>query len=194
MTATGSEFVTLSQLKFAFQSITVSGGDVEVWKPMKTPGELYKADSAPTSTNVGKYDGYFYATRVYNAVYADYAEYFKHAEPIEVGHIAYASYDGVKSSGLPKTAVGIVSDRYGHILGGLGDGHDDENFTAVAVAGRVPLHIEGHVELGDLIAATDHGVGKLADNSTPRNEIVGKMVGRDPEGREDYVEVLVGGF
>lgn len=187
MAATGNEVVSLSQLKNIV-------GKVNVWNTTKTDGQFYKAADAPTSTTAGKYDGYFYATRVYNAVYNDYAEFFPHVEQIETGHIAYATKDGVAAVGEPKTCVGIVSDQYGHILGGTGDGHDEENFTAIALAGRVPLQVEGKIEIGDLVAATNYGLGKKATNSTPRNEIVGKMIGFDPQGRDDYVEVLVGGF
>ena len=174
--------------------LSAAGGGDTTWYTTKTDGQLYKATAAPTGTTRGCYDGYFYATRVYNAVYIDYAEYFPKAEDIQVGHLAYAGIDGVKASGKPKAVVGIVSDQYGHILGGNGDGKDDENFAAIALAGRVPVEIEcERVELGDLIAATDHGIGYV-NNDAPRNEVIGKVVGVDPQGRDNYVEVLVGSW
>lgn len=193
MAANGSEVVSLSQLKLVLQHLDTGSEDFSVWKDVKTPGEFYKASDVPTSTDAGKYDGYFYATRVYNAVYNDYAEYFPTAEKVEVGRIAYITEDGVMPYGPPETCIGIVSDQYGHILGGNGDGHDDENFTAIALAGRVPLEIEGKINLGDMVEATDTGTGKKAKWFTPRNRIVGKVVGLDPRGRENYREVMVGG-
>lgn len=172
--------------------LSASTGDT-TWYSTKTAGQFYKADDAPNSTNIGKYDGYFYATRVYNAVYIDYAEYYPKAENVDAGHIAYWSEDGAVSSGKPKTCIGIVSDRYGHCLGGTGDGHDDENYVAIAVAGRVPLEIEGKISIGDMVQATNNGKGKKANKFTNPNRIVGKVIGYDPDGRENYMEVLVGG-
>ena len=169
-----------------------SGGDT-TWKDVKTEGQFYKSDEAPSSTTVGKYDGYFYATRVYNAVYNDYAELFHCVRPISVGHLAYATKEGVTCAGKPKTAIGIVSDCYGHLLGGEGN-PDDPNFVPIAVAGRVPIEIKGNIEIGDMVQATKNGLGKKAHRFTNRNKIIGKVVGLDPKGRNNYMEVLVGGM
>lgn len=171
-------------------NVTIGGS---TWKTAKTAGELYKSSDAPSSTTVGKYDGYFYATRVYNAVYNDYAELFPCVEQIPAAHLAYSTEDGLVNAGKAKTAIGIVSDCYGHLLGGNGD-PDDENFVPIAVAGRVPLEIDGDIEIGDLVAATSDGRGKKANRFTNKNKIIGKVVGADPRSRSDYKEVLVGGM
>lgn len=171
-------------------NVTIGGS---TWKTAKTAGELYKSSDAPSSTTVGKYDGYFYATRVYNAVYNDYAELFPCAEQIPVGHLAYSDKDGLVCNGKPKTAIGIVSDCYGHLLGGEGN-PDDPNFVPIAVAGRVPLEIKGNIKIGDMVQATNNGLGKKAHRFTNRNKIIGKVVGSDPKGRNNYMEVLVGGM
>lgn len=163
------------------------------WKDVKTEGQFYKSNEAPSSNVVGKYDGYFYATRVYNAVYNDYAELFHCIRPIPVGHLAYAAKEGVTCAGKPKTAIGIVSDCYGHLLGGEGN-PDDPNFVPIAVAGRVPLEIKGNIEIGDMVQATKNGLGKRAHRFTNRNKIIGKVAGSDPKGRNNYMEVLVGGM
>ena len=168
-----------------------AGGDM-TWKNVKTEGQFYKSGVAPSSTTVGKYDGYFYATRVYNAVYNDYAELFHCVRPVSVGHLAYATKEGVTCAGKPKTAIGIVSDCYGHLLGGEGN-PDDPNFVPIAVSGRVPLEIKGNIEIGDMVQATKNGLGKRAHRFTNRNKIIGKVVGLDPKGRNNYMEVLVGG-
>lgn len=174
-----------------WQTVEASGDTT--WKTTKTAGQFYKSDEAPSSTVVGKYDGYFYATRVYNAVYNDYAELFPCAKSISVGHLAYATEDGLTCAGKPKTAVGIVSDCYGHLLGGEGN-PDDPNFVPIAVAGRVPLEIKGNIKIGDMVQATNNGLGKRAHRFTNRNKIIGKVVGFDPKGRNNYMEVLVGGM
>lgn len=173
-----------------WQAVAASGDTT--WKNVKTEGQFYKSNEAPSSNTVGKYDGYFYATRVYNAVYNDYAELFHCVRPVSVGHLAYATKEGVTCAGKPKTAIGIVSDCYGHLLGGEGN-PDDPNFVPIAVAGRVPLEIKGNIEIGDMVQATKNGLGKRAHRFTNRNKIIGKVVGSDPKGRDNYMEVLVGG-
>lgn len=170
---------------------TPNNSDVNVWKSAKAPGEFYKSDEAPDSDVVGKYDGYLYATRVYNAVWNDYAELFEAAEKIEVGHVAYAKEDGVVvAKGKPSCAVGVVSDRWGHLLGGNGD-HNSEDYAAISLAGRVPVKVKGNVSVGDLIAASDDGIAKKAEISD-FGCIIGKCVGVDPDGRDDFVLMLVG--
>lgn len=164
----------------------------EIWRAARTPGELYKSSEVPTSTVVGKYDGYLYATRVYNAVWNDYAELFPSASPVAPGSVAYAGDDGrVAPEGEPRRAVGVASDRYGHLIGGLGD-PDAEGWCAVALAGRVPLAVSGDVRVGDLVAAAGNGTGRRARMPDDAGALLGKCVGPDPDGRPGYIDVLVG--
>lgn len=184
--AIGKECVTLGQFKRIVDSLGT-------WKNAKTAGEFYKADAAPTSTNVGKYDGYLYATRIYNAVWNDYAELFKNKEEIEPNHIAYADKDGyISSKGCPNCAVGIVSNQYGHLIGGNGN-PDDKTYTPIALAGRVPLKVSEKIPIGSLVAANEDGTGRKAEIPKDLGSIVGKCIGPDPAGRKNYINVLVGG-
>lgn len=171
---------------------TLLGGglDVTVWYDTKTDGEFYKADAAPDSTTVGKYDGYFYATRVYNAVWNDYAELFEKVEEIEIGHIAYVQDDGrVGATGKPSCAVGVVSDQWGYLVGGNGD-HDPDDHVAIGLAGRVPIEIIEEIEVGDMIAATSDGRGRKA-SAEDIGCTLGKCVGPDPKGRDNYVLMMI---
>lgn len=167
------------------------GLDVTVWYDEKTDGEFYKADAAPDSTTVGKYDGYFYATRVYNAVWNDYAELFKCSEPIPAGRVAYMCGDGLVSPcGDPQCAVGVVSDQWGYLVGGVGD-HDPEDHVAIGLAGRVPIEMIEEVSLGDMIAATEDGRGRKATKDD-FGCVLGKCVGSDSQGRSNYITMLIG--
>lgn len=160
------------------------------WYDTKTEGQFYKADEAPSSTIIGKYDGYFYATRVYNAMWNDYAELFETIEPIKPGHVAYVQEDGrVAASGNPSCAVGVVSDQWGYLVGGVGD-HDPEDHVAIGLAGRVPIEMIEDVSLGDMIAATENGRGRKA-TSEDVGCTLGKCVGPDPQGRNNYVLMMV---
>lgn len=170
---------------------SLSNQDVDIWKTTKTAGEFYKADDVPTSTDVGRFDGYLYATRVYNAVWNDYAELFEKGEDIEFDHLAYVKEDGkVYSAGEPCNVVGIVTNNYGHLLGGDGD-PNSENYIPISLAGRVPVEVSEEIKVGDMIAANKNGTCRKATKED-FGCIVGKCVGSDPKNRENYVLVLVG--
>ena len=167
------------------------GADGVTWRAKKTAGEFYKGSDAPSSSAVGKFDGYLHATRVYNAVWNDYAELFECAEHIAPGRVAYVGDDGlVRASGDPSRAVGVVSDRYGHLIGGDGD-PEDGRYVAVALAGRVPVEVEGAASVGDMLAATGRGTARAACPAD-RGRVVGKLVGPDPDGRDGFANMLAG--
>jgi len=137
-------------------------------------------------------NGTITGTKVYNAVYNDYAELFKidKNDPIENGKIAYACEDGyVHSQGDPYTAVGIVSDTFGHLLGGEGD-MNDPNYVPIGLAGRVSVYAPG-VKLGEFVAANDDGTGRSADLDKDKGCILGKCIGKDPKNREGYIYLLI---
>lgn len=117
---------------------------------------------------------------------------FEAAEKIEVGCVAYVHEDGlVYKQGEPECAVGVVSDRWGHLIGGTGEHDDNEHYAAIALAGRVPVKISGSIKVGDLIAACGDGTVRNA-NRYDFGCIIGKCVGPDPDGRDDFVNMLVG--
>jgi cytoskeletal protein CcmA (bactofilin family) len=134
---------------------------------VKTAGEFYGGAVAPTAANRLNYDGYLYATRVYNAVYNDYAEYFEKGKDIlEPGDIVMLNPDSEKEEYIKSTiehshlAIGVVSDEYGQCLGGNGDGNDDKNFSPVGLAGRVRVKVTGPVNKGDYITTSNiDGIG-----------------------------------
>lgn len=78
--------------------------------------------------------GYFYAERVYNAVYNDYAEFRKTNNLVKPGQCVYDNDDGSLSISNKFLIPGaqIVSDTYGSCMG-----ETDECRTPLAVAGRV---------------------------------------------------------
>ena len=172
-------------------TLNITGSDTNIWKTARTPGEFYKATDNPTSTGVGKFDGYLYATRVYNAVWNDYAELFEKGEDIEFDHLAYVREDGkVYSAGEPCNVVGIVTNNYGHLLGGDGD-PNSEDYIPISLAGRVPVEVSEEIKVGDMVAANKNGTCRKATKED-FGCIVGKCVGSDPKNRENYVLVLVG--
>lgn len=77
--------------------------------------------------------GYIYATRVYNAVWNDYAE-FRWAETLEPGRVVIEDKSGEMKLSTERLQPGgnIISDTYGHSMG-----ETETAKTPLAVAGRV---------------------------------------------------------
>lgn len=127
--------------------------------------------------------GNIHATRVYNAVYNDYAEYFKKKdvnEYLEPGDIVVLDNNNeyIKSTKeYETTVVGVYSDSYGHILGGTGNMEEDEkNYIPVGLSGRVDVKITGKIKKGDMIVSSNiPGVGMKA-NEFKMGTIIGKAL------------------
>lgn len=96
------------------------------------------------------------ATKVYGAVWNDYAEYRNQEEEIKPGYCVYSSDNGKVHLTTEKFQAcdGIVSDTFG-----FGIGETDECKTPLAVAGRVLTYAENPEELhsGDAVCAGPNG-------------------------------------
>lgn len=123
-------------------------------------------------------------SKVYNAVWNDYAEWFEKEEKLEEfepGDICVWDINGVTKSSKPndRLVVGVVSDTYGHILGGeqLENMEDNnKNYVPIGLTGRVKVKVKGPVKKGDLIVSSSEvGVG-IVDNNANVGEIVGKAL------------------
>ena len=135
----------------------------------------------PTGVEKLSYDGYFYATKVFNAVYNDYAEYFeKGSSDLEPGDVLEINDNGkyVKSSSEnSKRVVGVYSDTFGHLLGGTGKSNDEENFVPVGLAGRVNVKVIGDIEPGDLLVSSSvPGVAMKKNAFSFPGTIIGKAL------------------
>lgn len=123
-------------------------------------------------------------SKVYNAVWNDYAEWFEKDNEEEIftpGEICIWTGNGVTKStkANDKAVVGIVSDSYGHILGGENLKDMEENnkkFVPIGLKGRVKCKVTGPVEIGDLIVTSDiTGIG-IVNNNANNGIIVGKAL------------------
>lgn len=113
--------------------------------------------------------------RVFNPVVNDYAEYFKKSPScpayVEAGEVVILdeTYSDELYTVAPKTegnyfskyiVVGVVSDSYGHIVGGDGTEDDEDNYLPVALAGRVRVKVPENINIrrGDeLMYSPRHG-------------------------------------
>ena len=153
-------------------------------------GQWDGSATAPTNATRINYDGYLYATRVYGAVYNDYAEFFEKGEEVEPGDVISKKKGEnkyIKSQhSHDNMVVGVYSDSYGHCLGGAGSANDEENFIPVGLAGRVDVKVYGKIEEGDLLVASFYkGVAMKADKYIP-----GTVIGKALEGNtEDFGKI-----
>lgn len=145
-----------------------------------TAGQFDGGTTAPTGTTRLNYGGYLYATRLYGAVYNDYAEYFEKGEEVEAGDVIAKDPNSnkfIKSTGAyNKKVIGVYSDSYGHCLGGNGDENDEENFIPIGLAGRVSVKIIGRVEEGDLLVTSEIPGFAMASNGYTPGTVIGKAL------------------
>lgn len=126
-------------------------------------------------------------SKVYNAVYNDYAEYFeKDEERIEPGDIVIKNENGegyVKSRhAFDDLVVGVVSDEFAQCIGGEGEGSEYKGYVPVGLAGRLRVKIKGKCKIGDLIVASYiPGVGMAIDK---KQYIPGTVVGKALENKD----------
>lgn len=130
------------------------------------------------------FPGVLTASRVVNAQYNDYAEFFERGEDTEAGDIIALDLSSdeeryVKATPRNRVIVGIHSDEYAHIIGGEKGKTLEENlknFIPVALAGRVHVKVSGVVYKGDRIVISNGmpGIGiALTNNSTSNKQVIG---------------------
>jgi hypothetical protein len=132
-----------------------------------TNGGFYRGTTtAPTGTMRLTYSGYFSCTKIYNPVYADYAEYFPKADELEAGDVV--SFDP-ETGKFKKSTVendrliaGVVSDNYAQCIGGSVDPEENERlFTPVGLCGRIDVKVIGDITYGNLLTSSSiPGVAK----------------------------------
>lgn len=124
-------------------------------KSVLEDGEFYSGTTDPTNSTRINYDGYFYATRVYNAVYNDFADFQPVVDEIIPGICYYETGVGLKRCFKRRQfgIAGICSDTYG-----ISVGHDNnKNQIAIAVSGWVLAYVDNHYKPGTLLVNTKNG-------------------------------------
>lgn len=99
-------------------------------------------------------DGTITGSKVYGAVYNDYAEYRIAAESIKPGYVVYTEDDGELRATTSRCQAfeGVVSDTFGFAIG-----KTDKATTPLAVAGRVLVYSDEELHAGDTVCAGPNG-------------------------------------
>lgn len=137
------------------------------------------------------------ANKVYGAIWNDYAEWFEKEnvnDTFDFGDICSWNENGVVlSSPSDIRVVGVVSNTYGHILGGFPLADMEENskhFVPIGLTGRVNVKVKGTVKVGDLIISAGDGIGKV-DNNASVQQVVGKALKSSNDENVKLITVLI---
>ena len=172
------------------RTLTVNGAS--------TFGGAAKFQNTITATGNITSQGTISGTRVYNAVFNDYAEYFERGEDTQVGDIIALCCDETgkelykkATKKTSKLIVGVHSDSYGHIVGGNKEFEQDNitDFIPVGLVGRVKTKIIGPIKAGDRVTISDiPGVGEKAKG---RQKSIGFAVESNDSPSIKYVRVKI---
>lgn len=118
-------------------------------------GVLETDETSPTGTNVLGYNGYFYATRVYNAVWNDLADFHLLDDELIYGKCYYQSPSGSKicTKKCQKGLIGIASDTYGISAGS----NKKIQTVPISVAGWVLAFVDNEYEAGTPLTTNKSG-------------------------------------
>ena len=137
------------------------------------------------------------ANKIYGAVWNDYAEWFEKEnvkDKFEVGDICSWYKNGViLSPPNDINVVGVVSNTYGHILGGnpLADMEENhKNFVPIGLVGRVKVKVIGEVNRGDLIVSAGSGIGQV-NNEASIGHVIGKALESSNDKNVKLITVLI---
>ncbi len=125
-------------------------------KSSAADGEFYSGTSNPTNSTRINYDGYFYATRVYNAVWNDFADYQPLLEDIYIpGYCYYETGSGIKKcfKRRQRGVVGVCSDTFGISVGQDSNKHQ----IPMAVSGWVLAHVDKDYKPGTALINDKNG-------------------------------------
>jgi len=151
---------------------------------------VYTGTTNPTSSTRVNVNGYLYATRMYNAVYNDYAECFDttiHYNDCKNRIIEFNNGKAYLAEAESDKVIGIVSDTYGFILYGSEESIKEGLKVPVGMAGTLKVDSETKVSINDInkfIISGIEGKARVIEKNDIVNHfgcIVGKIIDIDEE-------------
>ena len=116
---------------------------------------ILQAGSTPAGTSPLEYNGYLYATKLFNNTWNDIADFQDISDKLEYGKCYYDTFDGAKICNVrcQKSVIGIASDTFGYALG-----VDSSKLKApIAVSGWVLANVDKIYESGDVLTNDENG-------------------------------------
>jgi len=134
---------------------------------------------APSETTRLNCEGYFYATRIYNAVYNDLAEYFESDDEFNKLNLVYVLNEKGNAICSYKRAdnkfIGIASDTAAIIF----KQELKPKGIVIALSGTVKVKYDGEINIGDEVVSYINGrVIKASEEekTIKRDTIIGKVI------------------
>lgn len=150
--------------------------------------------SAYSADNTMYYNGDFKASRVMNAVYNDYAEFFEAEDEWNYGDVIEINPSTNKyrrsTSKNSTLVVGVASNSFGSIVGGE-DGSIEDNllkYIPIGLMGRVFVKVDMEVNAGDLLTSSELEGCATKSQDIKIGTIIGKALSTSKDG---YVEMLI---
>lgn len=137
-----------SRLRSSSTGIEISN-DGSSWSGVLEPGQ-----DAPAGTAVLGYNGYFHATRIYNAIYNDIVDFHDLNDELLSGKCYYDTPNGAKicNRRCKKGIIGMASDTYGFALGS-----PHKSKVPIAIGGWVLAFVDKKYETGTVLTNDKKG-------------------------------------
>lgn len=134
---------------------TLTTNNLQVIGTTKIEGHFDAGNVAPDGTTRINYDGYLYASKIFNAVWNDIADFQKVDDVIIPGKCYYDTLTGAKicNERHQKAVIGILSDTFGFAIGTP----VEEGYGPFAIAGWVLAYVDGNCEIGDPLTSNEYG-------------------------------------
>jgi uncharacterized protein YaiE (UPF0345 family) len=160
-------------------------------------------NATPSGTTVLGWNGYFYATKVYNAVWNDLAEGFTFDKTERSKHFAGYVYIMTEKGIVKcnkrahKATVGVYSDTYGFCLGSdkmIDENTPDGDKLPIGISGKVKVWAREKLEIGDLVVGDKNGMATKAniiDRVFRQDRIIGKVMESSKTKDEKRIWILI---
>lgn len=195
-----SDAYTKTQVDTLLENVTIDTSNlVDIPSAQTITGAKIFSSALQVNSNITA-TGTITGSKVYNAVWNDYAEWFEKEnenDSFEPGDIVGWGETGVSLAALDdnKTVVGVVSNTYGCILGGekLSDMElNRDRFVPVGLKGRVAVKVIGKVKRGDLIEISSlPGIGIATKWNIYSSNIIGKSLQSSEDDNVKLIEILI---
>ena len=187
MSSNTSSYFPIIRQKQSFVTYNIGGLNgqfgIYMYQNSRTENGTDASLTMDSSGNISA-TGTFTASRVYNAVYNDYAECFKNSNLIykEVLHRIVEIDDNECVRLATKNSyrvIGVVSDNYGHLLSGLEEDIESGKKIPVGLAGTLYVYTLDDINtknIGKFVCADNNGYATVAGKNS-EGTIVGKIIG-----------------
>lgn len=147
--------------RMLIQDTGIAFWDGDEWGPAGGDSFWVSGFTGCTGTGIIGADAYAYATRFYNAVYNDFADFWKAGPGTEkTPGICYSiKLDGLMKTNIraDKACMGICTDTYGMAVG-VGQ----KNSIPLSIGGFILAHVDKEYDTGDLLVPNAKGILTLA--------------------------------